>query len=297
MSRVLEMAHQVADTSANVLITGETGVGKEVIANFIHSLSTKSTSGFLPINCTALPLTLLESELFGHIKGSFTGADRNKKGLLIEAGTGTIFLDEIGDIALSIQVKLLRALQEKKVRPVGGNEELPIKARIIASTNRNLEQMVREGKFRADLYYRLNVFPIHIPSLRERRDDILPIARHFLAKLAPSSLGFSPRVAHILENYDWPGNVRELANAIERASILAGNQKIRFEHLPPALTASDEACVFNQVKDGWPSLKEMEQKYILNVLEHCEGKRMKAAQMLGIGSNTLWRKLKKYQPN
>ena len=170
MSRVLEMAHQVANTVANVLITGETGVGKEVIANFIHSVSPKSKSRFLPINCTALPLTLLESELFGHVKGSFTGADRNKRGLLIEGGNGTIFLDEIGDIALSIQVKLLRALQEKKVRPVGGNMELPIKARIIASTNKNLEEMMREGKFRADLYYRLNVFPIHIPALRERRE-------------------------------------------------------------------------------------------------------------------------------
>jgi two-component system, NtrC family, response regulator HydG len=296
MARVLEMAHQVANTVANVLITGETGVGKEVIANFIHSVSPISTSRFLPINCTALPLTLLESELFGHVKGSFTGADRNKRGLLIEAGNGTIFLDEIGDIAISIQAKLLRALQEKKVRPVGGNTELPVEARLIASTNRNLEEMMREGKFRADLYYRLNVFPIHIPALRERRDDILPIARYFQSKFAPGPLGFSPRVAYILENYDWPGNVRELANAIERASILAGKQKIRFEHLPPAMTVGDKACVFNHITDRWPSLDEMEQQYILNVLDHCEGKKMKAAQLLGIGTNTLWRKLKKYQP-
>ncbi len=256
MSRILEMAHQVANTMANVLITGETGVGKEVIANFIHAMSTKSTSRFLPINCAALPLTLLESELFGHVKGAFTGADRNKSGLLIEAEDGTIFLDEIGDVALSIQAKLLRALQEKKVRPVGGNTELPIKARIIASTNRNLEELMREGKFRADLYYRLNVLPIHIPALRERRDDILPIARYFLTKFAPGSLGFSPRIAHILENYDWPGNVRELANAIERASILAGKKKIRMEHLPPALTTGDKACVINHAVDGWPSLAE-----------------------------------------
>lgn len=295
MARVLEMAQQVAQTFANVLITGDTGVGKEVIANYIHSFSHRADSKFLAINCTALPLALLESELFGHVKGSFTGADRDKKGLLIEADTGTIFLDEIGDIALSIQVKLLRALQEKKVRPVGGNTELSIKARVIASTNRDLEQMMKEGKFRADLYYRLNVFPIHIPSLRERRDDILPIARHFLSKFAPNSLGFSPRVARILENYDWPGNVRELANAVERASILAGNQKIRFEHLPPALITGDEVCVFNNVRDGWPSLAELEQKYILSVLDDCEGKKMKAAKVLGIGANTLWRKLKKYQ--
>ncbi|MBU0988316.1 MAG: sigma 54-interacting transcriptional regulator, partial [Proteobacteria bacterium] len=178
MARVFEMAQQVAQTAANVLITGDTGVGKEVVANFIHSLSPRAGHNFLAINCTALPLALLESELFGHVKGSFTGADREKKGLLIEAGSGTIFLDEIGDVPLSIQVKLLRALQEKKVRPVGGNTELPIEARVVASTNRDLEHMMKEGKFRADLYYRLNVFPIRIPALRERRDDILPIARY-----------------------------------------------------------------------------------------------------------------------
>lgn len=157
--------------------------------------------------------------------------------------------------------------------------------------------MVKEGKFRADLYYRLNVFPIHVPSLRERQDDILPIARYFLSKFAPGSLGFSPRVAHVLENYDWPGNVREVANAVERASILAGNQKIQLEHLPPALTSCEEASVLHQTKDGWPSLGELEKKYILSVLEHCEGKKMKAAKLLGIGSNTLWRKLKQYQSN
>jgi transcriptional regulator with PAS, ATPase and Fis domain len=294
MARVVEMAQQVAKTSANIMITGGTGVGKEVVANYIHSLSLMSESNFMAINCTALPLALLESELFGHVKGAFTGADRDKKGLLIEAGSGTIFLDEIGDVPLSIQVKLLRALQERKVRPVGGNTELAIKARVIASTNRDLEQMMKEGKFRADLYYRLNVFPIHIPSLQNRRDDILPIARYFLAKYAPGSQGFSPRVAYVLENYDWPGNVRELANAIERAAILAGNKKIRIEHLPPALTAGEEVSALQQVKEGWPSLGDLEKRYILSVLDHCEGKKMKASKILGIGSNTLWRKLKKY---
>jgi two-component system response regulator HydG len=294
MARVVEMAQQVAKTSANILITGVTGVGKEVVANYIHSLSLMSESNFIAINCTALPLALLESELFGHCKGAFTGADRDKKGLMIEAGSGTIFLDEIGDVPLSIQVKLLRALQERKVRPVGCNTEVAIKARVIASTNRDLEQMMKEGKFRADLYYRLNVFPINIPSLRDRRDDILPIARFFLSKYAPGSKGFSPRVAYVLENHDWPGNVRELGNAIERAGILAGNKKIRIEHLPPALTAGEEVSALQQVKEGWPSLGELEKKYILSVLDHCEGKKMKAAKILGIGSNTLWRKLKKY---
>jgi len=295
MSRVVEMAQQVAKTSANILITGGTGVGKEVVANYIHSLSLMSESRFMAINCSALPLALLESELFGHCKGAFTGADRDKKGLMIEAGSGTIFLDEIGDVPLSIQAKLLRALQERKVRPVGGNQEVAIKARVIASTNRDLEQMMKEGKFRADLYYRLNVFPIHIRSLRERRDDILPIARYFLNKYAPGSKGFSPQVAYVLENHDWPGNVRELGNAIERAGILAGNKKIRIEHLPPALTAGKEVSALQQVREGWPSLSELEKKYILSVLDYCEGKKMKASKILGIGANTLWRKLKKYQ--
>ena len=294
ISRIKELIDQVADTGLNTIVYGETGVGKEVVANYIHSLSLMAESKFMAINCTALPLALLESELFGHCKGSFTGADRDKKGLMIEAGSGTIFLDEIGDVPLSIQVKLLRALQERKVRPVGCNSEVAIKARVIASTNRDLEQMMKEGKFRVDLFYRLNVFPIHIPPLRERRDDILPIARYFLSKYAPGSKGFSPRVAYVLENHDWPGNVRELGNAIERAGILSGNKKIRVEHLPPALTAGEEVSALQQVKEGWPSLGELERKYILSVLDYCEGKKMKAAKMLGIGERTLYRKLDEY---
>lgn len=295
MHMVLKMAHQVAKTSSNVLITGETGVGKEVVANFIHTLSQNAPNKFLAINCTAIPITLLESELFGHIKGSFTGADSDKKGLLIEAGSGTIFLDEIGDIPPSVQVKLLRALEEKKVRPIGSHREQEIKARLIASTNRDLQQLIKDGKFRADLYYRLNVFPIFIPPLRDRRDDILPIARYFKSKFAPDSQGFSPRAAYLLENYDWPGNIRELSNAIERAGILAGKGKIKPEHLPPAIVNSGKTSFFCGPKGKESSLVDMEKKYILEVLNQCQGKKLKAAQKLGIGANTLWRKLKTYE--
>jgi transcriptional regulator with PAS, ATPase and Fis domain len=235
---------------------------------------------------------LLESELFGHVKGSFTGALRDKKGLLIEAGEGTIFLDEIGDVPLSIQVKLLRALQERKIRPVGGGMELPVKARLITSTHRDLKKMMVEGTFRADLYYRLNVFPIYIPDLKDRREDILPLARYFLSKTASSSKGFSPQVTAALEAYDWPGNVRELENAIEYACILAGKDKIRLDHLPPPITqhfAQSPECAGSV---DWPSLREMEKQYIQRVLKFCGGKKGHAAKLLGIGNNTLWRKLK-----
>ena len=294
MSEILALSRRVAVTNANVLITGGTGVGKEVIAKYIHCMSPRVNSNFMAINCTALPEALLESELFGHLKGSFTSADHDKKGLLFEVGSGTILLDEIGDVPLSIQVKLLRALQDKKVRPVGGASEIKINARLITSTNRNLEQMMKDGKFRADLYYRLNVFPIHIPDLHERKDDILPIARYFLSKYAPACLGFSPVVAQHLENYDWPGNVRELANAIEHAAILADNQKIQIEHLPAALQALGKASILDEAKKEWVPLKNLEKKYILSVMKHCGGKKMEAAKILGIAGNTLWRKLKQY---
>lgn len=293
MSKVLEMVNRVAKTNANILLTGGTGVGKEVVANYIHAISPRASASFLAINCTTLPETLLESELFGHVKGSFTGAQRDKKGLLIEAGEGTIFLDEIGDVPLSIQVKLLRALQEKKIRPVGGSTELPVKARLITSTNRDLKQMMAEGNFRSDLYYRLNVFPIHIPDLKDRREDILPIARYILGKTGSGSLGFSPQVAAALEAYDWPGNVRELENTIEYASIVAGKDKIRLEHLPAAITHNRAELDAQVAQAHWPSLHELEEQYILRVLEFCGGKKAQAAKLLGIGNNTLWRKLKK----
>jgi transcriptional regulator with PAS, ATPase and Fis domain len=294
MAKVLELAHKVAKTNTNVLLTGGTGVGKEIIANYIHAMSHRHRSKFLAINCTALPETLLESELFGHVKGSFTGSVRDKKGLLIEADKGTIFLDEIGDVPPAIQVKLLRALQERVVRPLGSNIELPIKARIITSTNRNLEQLMRDGKFRPDLFYRLNVFPIHIPDLKERRDDILAIARYILGKYCRGSQGFSPEVIRALENYHWPGNVRELENIIEYSVILAGKGKVRLEHLPPAILENDPSSGCEPIQTDWPSMEQLEKRYILRVLDYCDGKKNKAARLLGIGSNTLWRKLKKY---
>lgn len=293
--KILEMAERVAKTDASVLITGETGVGKEILARCIHNNSQQRDSRFVAINCTALPETLLESELFGHTKGAFTGAIRDKTGLLVEAGLGTIYLDEIGDMPISIQAKLLRALQEKRVRPVGSTKYLPVRGRVISSTNKNLEKMVKEGTFRADFFYRINVFSIQIPPLRKRRDGIFSLARHLLNKYAPSSPGFSPEVASIFLKYNWPGNVRELENAIEYASILAGDKKIQPEHLPVAITGRDKNPTTNQMENDWPSLSALEKRYIFNVLEKCKGRRNKAARILGIGTNTLWRKLKKYE--
>ena len=220
MASVLAVAEKVAPTAATVLIRGESGTGKEVLARFIHRRSRREDQPFLAINCAALPPSLLESELFGHKKGAFTGADRDKKGLFFLAGTGTLFLDEVGDISLPLQAKLLRAVQEREARPVGGSKDRPIRARILAATNRDLKTMVELGEFRNDLYYRLAVFPIIVPPLRERRQDILVLARHFLARFAPDHPGFAPETIRLMESYPWPGNVRELLNAVEYASVL-----------------------------------------------------------------------------
>ncbi len=291
MERVMDLARRVAESRATVLLTGETGVGKEIIARYIHHISCGDGLPFLAINCTTLPDPLLESELFGHVRGAFTGADRDKKGLFQEAGAGIIFLDEIGDLAPSLQVKLLRVLEDRKVRPVGSTRETSIKARVIASTNKDLERSMADKAFRSDLYYRINVFQIRVPSLRERRDDILPMARFFLKKYSPKCPGFSPKVVDVLESYPWPGNVRELEHAIEHATILAGRKKLQPEHLPPALNARRPASV-RDAMEGWPTIEELEHRYIQQVLHRFAGKKGQAARVLGIASNTLWRKLK-----
>jgi two-component system response regulator HydG len=291
MEQVMDLARRVAESRAIVLLTGETGVGKEIIARYIHYVSRGGSFPYLAINCTTLPDPLLESELFGHVKGAFTGAHRNNRGLFLEAGAGTIFLDEIGDLAPSLQMKLLRVLEDRKVRPVGGSKETPVKARVIASTNKDLDRLIEEKAFRSDLYYRINVFQIRIPSLQERRDDILPLARFFLRKHCPKCPGFSPNVVDVLESYPWPGNVRELEHAIEHATILAGKEKIQLVHLPPALNPQRLASVRETI-EGWPSLEELERRYIQQVLQRFGGKKAQAARALGIASNTLWRKLK-----
>jgi two-component system response regulator HydG len=291
MAQVLELARKVAPSATTVLIHGETGSGKEVLARYLHKHSGREEHPFLAINCAALPPNLLESELFGHVRGAFTGADRNKTGLFVEAGEGTLFLDEVGELPLELQAKLLRALQEREVRPVGGTKDQPVKARIIAASNRELKDMVSRGEFREDLYFRLAVIPMHIPPIKERRQDILPLARYFLARYGPGSMGFSPEAVRQMQNHSWPGNVRELENAIEYAVVLAGNERITPHHLPQSITSgpSDPMAALGA---DLPSQEELLQRYTDLVLEHTGGNKAKAARILGIGTNTLWRRLK-----
>lgn len=297
MRRLLHVAERVAPSDATVLITGESGTGKERLARFIHDRSRRARGPFLAINCGALPEALLESELFGHIRGAFTGAAGDKKGLFEAAGGGTLFLDEIGETSPGVQVKLLRALQERTVRPVGATRDVRVDVRIVAATNRDLEAMIRERTFRKDLFYRLRVVPLEVPPLRERREDILPLARqlirHSCSEHSCGPCALSAEALDLLLSYDWPGNVRELENAIERAVLLAeGQPKIGRHDLPPEIRGIGGAAP----ADGTAllTLAELERRHILGTLERFDGNRRKAAQALGIGETTLWRKLKQY---
>jgi len=293
---VVELVRRVAPTSATVLIRGESGTGKELIAKAIHHASDRARGPFVAINCGALPETLLESELFGHVRGAFTGASGTKKGLFEEADGGTLLLDEIGEMAPSLQVKLLRALQSGEIRPVGSTQAITVDVRVVAATNRDLEQLIRQGGFREDLFYRLNVIPVTLPPLRERREDIPLLAEHFLGRAAQRlgrSLRLGPAAVDRLLRYPWPGNVRELENAIERAAILARDQTIEPDDLPPHVTGG----VILGPAPGLErehTLAEAERAHIIQTLERCGGNHSRAAEMLGIGRTTLWRKLKEY---
>lgn len=291
MSQVLHLSEKVAPTSFSVLIQGESGTGKEVIARYIHRNSGREDRPFVAINCAALPPNLLESELFGHKKGAFTGADSDKKGLFIEAGTGTLFLDEVGEIPLDIQAKLLRAIQEKEVRPLGDTRNYAVKARIVTATNRDLKRMVQEKLFREDLYYRLAVFPIMVAPLRQRREDILILARHFLSRLKKVHPGFSPPAVRKMESYQWPGNVRELENWVEYGVIMAGDELIEPAHLP-LIEERDSENLLDVMASDYPSLEALELRYIDRVLSHTGGNKTEAARMLGTSMSTLWRRLK-----
>jgi transcriptional regulator with PAS, ATPase and Fis domain len=291
MGQSISMAEKVAPTGSTVLIQGESGTGKEVLARLIHDHSGRRDAPFMAINCAALPANLLESELFGHKKGSFTGADADKKGLFVEAGRGTLFLDEIGELPLEIQAKLLRALQEREVRPVGGARDVRVEARILAATNRELADMVAAGQFREDLYYRLAVFPINVPPLRDRREDILPLARHFLEKYKKGHPGFTPQAVRTLEAYSWPGNVRELENWVEYAVILSGADLIAPDHLPLSRKKGPDNILTDLTSD-LPSQEEMEIRYMKRVLAHTGGNRKEAAAILDVSPSTLWRRLK-----
>jgi len=295
----LKLAETVAPSSSTVLITGESGTGKEVIARYIHELSDRSDGTMHSINCGALPESLLESELFGHVKGSFTGAVKDKSGLLVAAAGGTFFLDEIGEMSAATQVKLLRALQEREVIPVGATQPVPIDVRIIAASNRDLEDAIRKGMFRSDLYYRLNVIQLRLPPLRERRDDIPLLTRHFLERLAgpdPDSgpLEIAEDTLQILNQYDWPGNVRELENALERAAVMATGDVIEVGSLPERVREAPEIHLVDESRPPNPTMEVIEQAYILWVLQAEGGNKTRAAEVLGIDPSTLYRKLNRY---
>jgi transcriptional regulator with PAS, ATPase and Fis domain len=296
MQKVLELARRVAHVDSTVLITGESGVGKERVARFIHDESSRATRPFVAINCAAVTETLLESELFGHAKGSFTGATTDRGGLFEAAHGGTLFLDEVGEVPASMQAKLLRVLQEREVRRVGENKSRPIDVRVLAATNRDLTAAVESGQFRKDLYYRLRVVELRIPPLRERRADILPLARKFLATAIERSkrkmCGLTPAAADQLVRYDWPGNVRELENAIERAVALSLGTQIAPDDLPEEVRVALPA-VYAPGKVR--TLDDIEREYILAALQSNGGNRTRTAQQLQIGIATLHRKIKQYE--
>lgn len=299
LQQIFRLVQKVADTNANILIQGESGTGKELIARAIHLNSGRSSNPFLAVNCGALPESLLESELFGHTKGSFTGAIADKKGLFRSASGGTLFLDEIGEMPQPLQVKLLRALQEHEVTPVGTAKPVKFDARIVAATNKDLEEEVKAGRFREDLFYRLNVIEMSIPALRDRREDVPLLVKHFTAKSAKSQNAAEKPVGRealsALVNYDWPGNVRELENAIERAFILSGDE-IDLESLPAKIRESSAHSYMS--RDGElfrPTLEEVERRYVVEILRSVGDDKAKAANILGIDLSTLYRKLKRYE--
>ncbi len=295
---VVRLAETVAPTDSTVLITGESGTGKEILARYIHQLSERADGPFISINCGALPENLLESELFGHVKGSFTGAVRDKQGLLAAACGGTFFLDEVGEMSPALQVKLLRAIQEREVVPVGATDAESVDVRIVAATNRDLEQEMRRGSFRSDLDYRLNVISLHIPPLRERRDDIPLLADHFLARMAQQReterCSLAAEAVTALRAYDWPGNVRELENALERAVIVARGQAIGLTALPARISEPGAAPLVGEEPPANPTLEVIERAYIAWVLRTEGGNKARAAEILGIDPSTLYRKINRY---
>jgi two-component system response regulator PilR (NtrC family) len=311
MKAIFELIENVAPQTSRVLITGESGTGKELVARAIHEHSARSKNPFITINCGAFPETLLESELFGYMKGAFTGANENRRGLFQAAHGGTLFMDEIGNMSVTMQVKLYRVLQEGKVRPIGSTEESDVDVRVIAATNKNLEEEIAEGRFREDLFYRLSVIPIHVPPLRERREDIPLLAREFLERFAKSMSkkveGIEPEAMRRLEVYDWPGNVRELENTIERAVALESCQRISVESVPDRIRNYYQATVPQAahngngivLPDGGLNLEDhiskIERSYLLAALERSGGVRTRAADLLKMTYRSFRHYAKKYE--
>ena len=298
MQRLLDMSRQIAPTDCNVLITGESGTGKELFARYLHHHSRRAEGHFLAVNCGAFNEELLANEMFGHVKGSFTGAATDKKGLLVAADRGTLFLDEITEMSLAMQVKLLRVIQEREVLPLGATAPVKVDVRFVAATNRDMQDMMKRGDFRQDLYFRLNVVNLHIPPLSRRREDVPLLAYHFLKKCA-ARMGkpvaeISAETLNILKAYDFPGNVRELENIVERGVAIATGDIIETAYLPDDLRELSIRTF--RKKDGrLPSLEEQERDYIRWVLQDAGGNQTLAAQILGIDRVSLWRKLKRYQ--
>jgi two-component system response regulator HydG len=293
----IEMIRRIADSDATVLVTGESGTGKELVARALHRLSPRQNEPFVAVNCAAMPAPLLESELFGHVRGAFTDAKRSRAGLFVQAGAGTIFLDEIGEMPIEMQVKLLRVLQERKVRPVGGDEEVPFEARVVTATNRDLETEVEEKRFREDLFYRINVVAIPVPPLRARAGDILQLAQYFLKRIATRTSkpvqGISGPAARLLMDYDWPGNVRELENSMERAVALCRLDEITVEDLPSKVQEhqSSKIVITTESPGELITLDEMERRYVRQVLNAVGGNKTHAARILGIDRRSLYRRL------
>jgi DNA-binding NtrC family response regulator len=300
MQRVIDVCQRVVDSDASVLIVGESGTGKELVARALHRRGRRHGGPFVAVNCAAVPEALLESELFGHVRGAFTDARAARPGLFVQASGGTLFLDEIGELPLALQPKLLRALQERAVRPVGADLEVPFDARIIAATNRDLESAVEEGRFRQDLYFRIDVLRVDIPPLRERGNDVLLLAQHFIdrcaRKVGKPVVGLSPAVAKRLLDYPWPGNVRELQNCIERAVTLARYERLAVDDLPEKVHRYRRWSVAagGEGRSELASLEEMERAHVLRVLERVGNNRKLAAQILGVDRKTLYRKLVRY---
>ncbi len=327
MQNLYEYIESVASLDTPVMILGESGTGKEMVAKALHETGNRAKKPFIKVNCAALSESILESELFGHVKGAYTGADVDRVGRFEAAHTGTIFLDEIGDIPLSVQVKLLRVLEERMIQRVGENKSIPIDVRIITATNKNLETLIEQGKFREDLFFRINVFPIICPALRLRRDDITLIIEHFISihgeKTGKNILGFSPEAMRAMVSYPWPGNIRELRNAVEYAFVLAKGKSIRSEHLPEKilkhrtqssvspekdpelpiyLSGGLSGNISGEIKpeDAFPQktaviVKQNERQALINALRQADGNQTEAAKYLGVSRITVWKRMKKYK--
>jgi DNA-binding NtrC family response regulator len=297
MRKVFELIEKVAPSKASVAISGESGTGKEVVARSIHNLSQRRDKPFVAINCASIPATLIESEIFGHEKGAFTGADQRRPGVFELAHGGTLFLDELGEIPIELQAKLLRVLEEGRLRRLGGKVEIEVDVRVLCATNRDLKREIEAKRFREDLYFRLNVFQIHLPPLRERREDVPILVQHFVEKFRGDSAkrvtGVHPDAMEILKNHEWPGNIRELRNAVERAVILCDGELILREHLPPDMAGKSPERHTFRLPYGL-SLDAVEREYILGSLQRNGNNKARTAEILGVSEKTLYNKLNRY---